>query len=100
MRLDLRNAARGLRHTPAIPEAIILSHSLWQRAFGADEQVLGRRLKLGALELDVVGVIADVAARRGTCVSVSVNQSDSFGSSWRAPRRLVVWEWRCRYPQR
>ena len=35
----------------------VLSHSLWQRGFGGDEQVLGRRLKLGGLELDVVGVM-------------------------------------------
>jgi predicted permease len=35
----------------------VLSHALWQRAFGGDEQVLGRRLKLGGLELDVVGVM-------------------------------------------
>ena len=35
----------------------VLSHSLWQRAFGGDEQVLGRRLRLGGLELDVVGVM-------------------------------------------
>jgi hypothetical protein len=35
----------------------VVSHSLWQRAFGADEHVLGRRLKLGGLELDVIGVM-------------------------------------------
>jgi putative ABC transport system permease protein len=35
----------------------VLSHSLWQRAFGGDERVLGRRLTLGGLELAVIGVM-------------------------------------------
>jgi putative ABC transport system permease protein len=35
----------------------VLSHSLWQRAFGGDERALGSRLELGGLELDIVGVM-------------------------------------------
>lgn len=35
----------------------VLSHSLWQRAFGGDENVLGKRVKLGQLDLEVVGVM-------------------------------------------
>lgn len=35
----------------------VLSHSLWQRAFGGDERVLGKRLRLGGLDLEVVGVM-------------------------------------------
>jgi putative ABC transport system permease protein len=35
----------------------VVSHSLWQRAFGGDRQILSRRLRLGGLELDVIGVM-------------------------------------------
>ena len=42
--------------SPGAPVAVV-SHSLWQRAFGGDEQVLGKRLRLGALDLEVVGVM-------------------------------------------
>ena len=35
----------------------VLSHSLWKRAFGADEQVVGQRLTLGGLALQVIGVM-------------------------------------------
>ena len=42
---------------PAGASVAVLSHSLWQRAFGGDAHVLGRRVRLGALELDVVGVM-------------------------------------------
>jgi putative ABC transport system permease protein len=35
----------------------VVSHSLWQRAFGGDRQILSRRLRLGGLDLDVIGVM-------------------------------------------
>ncbi len=35
----------------------VLSHSLWQRALGGDKDGLGRRLKLGGLEFEVVGIM-------------------------------------------
>jgi putative ABC transport system permease protein len=47
---DDETAALGAR-------VAVLSHSLWQRAFGGGDQALRSRLKLGALELDVVGVM-------------------------------------------
>ena len=42
---------------PAGAAVAVLNHSLWQRAFGGDEHVIGRRLQMGGLELDVIGVM-------------------------------------------
>jgi putative ABC transport system permease protein len=42
---------------PAGASVAVLSHSLWRRAFAGDAHVLGRRVRLGALELDVIGVM-------------------------------------------
>jgi predicted permease len=42
---------------PAGSLVAVVSHSLWRRAFGSDEHVMGRRLTLGGLELEVVGVM-------------------------------------------
>lgn len=43
---------------PAAPSPIVLlSHSLWSRRFGADQQVLGRPIRLNGVTLTVVGVL-------------------------------------------
>src|SRR5688572_29481832 len=52
-----RTLTTGDERPPAGDAVAVLSHSLWQRAFGGDEDVLGRRIKLGGLEIDVVGVM-------------------------------------------
>jgi predicted permease len=36
---------------------VVLSHALWQQAFGADAGVLGRRVMLGGVSHEVVGVM-------------------------------------------
>jgi len=38
------------------PPVVVLSHELWTRGFGADPDVLGRRLLIGPDEWEVVGV--------------------------------------------
>jgi putative ABC transport system permease protein len=40
------------------PGAVVLSHRLWQRRFGADRSALGRALVLGGRSFTVVGVMA------------------------------------------
>ena len=42
---------------PAGAPVAVLSHSLWRRAFGGDAHVVGRRLTVGGLALEVVGVM-------------------------------------------
>jgi putative ABC transport system permease protein len=36
---------------------IVISHSLWQRRFGANPQIIGQQLKLGSSSLTVIGVM-------------------------------------------
>ncbi|HSR50757.1 MAG TPA: ABC transporter permease [Acidobacteriota bacterium] len=43
--------------TPGGPEEIVLSHGLWQRRFGGDEQIVGRVLNIEDRVLEVVGVM-------------------------------------------
>src|SRR5262245_9852008 len=39
------------------PPAIILSHRLWQKRFGSDPQVVGRRIKTGEGTMTIIGVM-------------------------------------------
>ena len=56
---------RGFRPEDAHGEPVaLLGYSFWQRHFGADPLVLGRRLKLNGRELTVVGVVSQ--ALRGS----------------------------------
>jgi putative ABC transport system permease protein len=51
---------RGFRSEEDSPKAelvVLLSHSLWQRRFGGDRAVLGRRITLGEEPATVVGVL-------------------------------------------
>jgi putative ABC transport system permease protein len=51
---------RGFRPEEDSPKAelvVLLSHSLWQRSFGSDRGVLGRRIALGETPATVVGVL-------------------------------------------
>ncbi len=43
---------------PGGPLAVVLSHNLWTRRFGADENILGERLRLNGLVYTVVGVMS------------------------------------------
>ena len=44
---------------PGGPGAVLLSHGLWQRAFGGDPKVLGRTISLNDQPVTVVGVMAE-----------------------------------------
>ncbi|HSJ15837.1 MAG TPA: ABC transporter permease [Longimicrobiales bacterium] len=54
---------RDFRAEDAAPQgleqAVILSHGLWQREFGGDRDVLGRKIALDGRALTVVGVMPD-----------------------------------------
>jgi putative ABC transport system permease protein len=39
------------------PTVIILSHNLWERAFGSDPSIIGRKVTLDAMPVTVVGVM-------------------------------------------
>jgi len=42
---------------PNAPDVVVLSHSLWQRRFGSDPAIVGRRIELDATSYEVVGVM-------------------------------------------
>ena len=48
-----------LGHAPTAqePDAVVLSHGLWQRRFGSDPAILGRQLRIDATSLTVIGVM-------------------------------------------
>ena len=41
-----------------LPQMVVLSHGLWQRRFGSDPNIIGRRIDLGFAGAEVVGVLA------------------------------------------
>ncbi len=42
---------------PGDPTAVVLSHKLWQRAFGGDAQIVGKRIQVDATSVTVIGVM-------------------------------------------
>lgn len=44
---------------PGDPTAVVLSHGLWQRAFGGDPDIIGRRIQIDATPVTVVGVMPE-----------------------------------------
>jgi putative ABC transport system permease protein len=67
---------------------VILSHSLWQRRFGADPNILGRTLTLNASTYTVVGVMPpdfqfpDRETELFTPVAFDAKQADQHGSHY------------------
>lgn len=55
---------------------VVLSHELWERRYGADPQVVGRRIRLDGDSYDVVGVMPE-----GFAIS----------SVWSAAARIQLW---------
>ena len=39
-----------------LPRVVVIGHALWQREFGADSTIIGRRIPLGTTQYEVVGV--------------------------------------------
>ena len=43
--------------TPGHSDVVILSHSLWQRRFGSDPNLVGKRIKVGGNVVTVIGIM-------------------------------------------
>jgi len=43
--------------TPGDPRAIVLGYDVWQRAFGGDRNIIGRRITADAMNVTVIGVM-------------------------------------------
>ena len=53
----LGRALQAEDYQPGKDRVLVLSHKLWQRAFGGDPKIVGRQLKLSGESYDVVGVM-------------------------------------------
>jgi putative ABC transport system permease protein len=47
----------GHSPTPEEPDAVLMSHDLWQRRFGSDPATVGRQLRIDGRSLTVIGVM-------------------------------------------
>jgi predicted permease len=47
---------RAEENRPGSPLVIVLGHAFWQRRFGADTSVVGRRIRVNGAEREVIGV--------------------------------------------
>jgi predicted permease len=47
---------QGFSRDDLRPDTVILSHGLWQRQFGADPAVIGRRIELSGMKGTIIGV--------------------------------------------
>ena len=79
----------------------VLSHSLWRRAFGADERVVGRRFSLAGLTVQVVGVMpkgfsGHSADRTDVWLPLRASMHDMPG--WDTTRTMAVVEIGVRVP--
>jgi len=45
--------------TPTGARAIVITHQLWQRAFGGDSAIIGRRVQLNNKDITIVGVLPE-----------------------------------------
>ena len=60
-RLCFSNAVHGRTFTaqddsPSAPKTVVLAHSFWQRQFGGDTGVIGRRITLNSSSREIIGV--------------------------------------------
>lgn len=67
---------------PGSPPLVMLSHSLWQRAYGAEPGVIGSAMNLGGTPHTVIGVLPDGFAFPRTEPAVMVNMGSIAGLPW------------------
>jgi hypothetical protein len=56
------NAVQGRTFTvaddlPNAPKTVVLAYAFWQRHFGGDTQVIGRRITLSGAGYEIIGVV-------------------------------------------
>lgn len=54
------------------PRVAILSHDLWQRAFGGDPDMVGRQIRIDARPTTVVGILPEDFAAKATGIAMDV----------------------------
>jgi len=59
VRMELGRHFTAEEDTDGGPDAVILSHGLWQRRFAADPAIIGRRVNLSGIDRTVVGVLPE-----------------------------------------
>jgi putative ABC transport system permease protein len=59
VRPQLGRAFRPEEDVPNAPRVVILSHGLWQRRFGGDRTLVGRRITLGGEPHEIVGIMPE-----------------------------------------
>jgi putative ABC transport system permease protein len=42
---------------PDAPNVVVLSHGIWQRQFGGDDHIVGKRIQLNARDYEIIGVM-------------------------------------------
>lgn len=67
---------------PGSPPLVLLSHSLWQRAYGAEPGVIGSTMNLGGTPHTIIGVLPAGFAFPRTEPAVMVNMGSIAGLPW------------------
>jgi predicted permease len=57
LRAELGRTFQDGEDQPGKDNVVILSHSLWQRLFGSNDDVVGRSIVLGGIDREIVGVM-------------------------------------------
>jgi putative ABC transport system permease protein len=82
---------------PSCNAAAVISHAFWQREFGGDPQVLGRRLTLNGYPVSVVGVTppsffgVEVGHRYDVAIPLCADRLMSEDHKGRIPGRSAWW---------
>jgi putative ABC transport system permease protein len=76
---------------PGRTRVAVLGYGLWQERFGADRQVIGRKIVLNGVATEVIGVMPkDFAYPAGRTVWVPIEYSEEFTTSQRGAWYLNV----------
>jgi putative ABC transport system permease protein len=77
-------------HGPGAPQVIVIAHALWQQRFGGASDVVGRRVTLGGVPREIVGVLpARQVWPEGMALFVPMNTA-GFGPDVRARRDNMI----------
>lgn len=84
-------------YQPGITEVIVLSHGLWQRRFGGDTNVIGRRIRMDGDPYEIIGVMPSEFKHPGSQTEGNVEvwypagfKAPPFAPPSRSERRLAM----------